>query len=124
VVLTLDGQVLNSTSAGGASKDFAWPGPTHGAKFAVSFGGPMMELPEFQGLWATFRLFGDADQFLAGGGSTYTLQWVPRQGQSGQPWKVDGKVVTLPFLLDLKGAPPIFQKGYFSGLRCIPDVAR
>ena len=114
VVLTLDGQVMSSTGAGGISKDFVWPGAVHGAKFAVSFGGPMMELPEFQGVWATFRLFGDADQFQSNGGSNYTLQWVPRQGQAGQPWRVDNKVVTLPFQLDLKGAPPIFQKGYFA----------
>ena len=54
-----------------------------------------------------------------------TLQWVPRQGQAGQPMRLDsGKALTLPFLLDLKGAPPIFQKGYLSGFQCVSDVAR
>jgi hypothetical protein len=35
-----------------------------------------------------------------------------------------GKALTLPFLLDLKGAPPIFQKGYLSGFGCVSEVAR
>jgi len=74
-------------------------------------------------LWAVFRFFGDADQFQATGG-TYTLQWVPRQGQSSQPMRIEGKIISLPFQLDLKGAPPIFQKGYLAGFQCVADVAR
>jgi len=65
--------------------------------------------------------FGDADR----SGSGYLLQWVPRQGQSGQPIRLDSdKVLALPFVLDLKGAPPIFQKGYLSGFECVSEVAR
>lgn len=124
VILNLDGQILNSTGAGGASKDFVWPGTTHSAKLGFNFGGPTMDATAFDGVWAVFRLFGDADQFQPNGNSQYTLQWVPRQGQSAQPLKVDGKAVTLPFQLDLKGAPPLFQKGYFAGLRCVSEVAR
>jgi hypothetical protein len=75
-------------------------------------------------LWAAFRFFGDADRFQALG-TGYTLQWVPRQGQAGQPMRLDGgKALTLPFLLDLKGAPPIFQRGYLSGFQCVSEVAR
>ena len=75
-------------------------------------------------MWAAFRFFGDADRFEASQ-SNYTLQWVPRQGQSAQPIRLDGgKVLTLPFMLDLKGAPPVFQKGYLVGMECVADVAR
>jgi hypothetical protein len=76
-----------------------------------------------EGLWAAFRFFGDADRFQPTG-STYSLQWVPKSGQSNQPTRIGGKVVTLPFQLDLKGAPPVFQKGYLSGFQCVSEVAR
>lgn len=124
VALTLDGQVLSSTGEASAAKDFTWPGTPHQAKLAGNLGGGDFGFISYDGLWAVFRFFGDADQFQASG-NLYTLQWVPRQGQSGQAIKLDsGKSLTLPFRLDLKGAPPIFQKGYLSGFQCVSDVAR
>ena len=125
VTLSLDGQVLTSKGAGGESKDFTWPGSSvRGAKLAGNLGGGDFSFITYDGLWAAFRFFGDADRFQASGAG-YTLQWVPRQGQSGQPMRTDsGKALTLPFLLDLKGAPPIFQKGYLSGFGCVSEVAR
>ena len=117
VTLDLDGQILKS----GQSQDFVWPGKAaHEAKLSGSLGGADFAFIQYPNdaapgpLWAVFRFFGDADRFQAAG-STYTLQWVPRQGQSQQPMRSGDKVVTLPFQLDLKGAPPIFQKGYLSG---------
>jgi type VI secretion system protein ImpL len=125
VTLSLDGQVLKSAGAGGDSKDFTWPGTSaRAARLSGSLGGPELGFITYDGLWSAFRFFGDADRFQASG-SGYTLQWVPRQGQAGQPMRLDsGKALTLPFLLDLKGAPPIFQKGYLSGFQCVSDVAR
>jgi len=125
VTLSLDGQVLTSSGAAGESKDFTWPGSSvRGAKLAGNLGGGDFSFITYDGLWAAFRFFGDADRFQASG-SGYTLQWVPRQGQAGQPMRLDsGKALTLPFLLDLKGAPPIFQKGYLSGFQCVSEVAR
>jgi len=125
VTLSLDGQVLKSGGGGGDAKDFTWPGTSvRGAKLSGSLGGPDLGFITYDGLWAAFRFFGDADRFQASG-SGYTLQWVPRQGQAGQPMRLDsGKPLALPFLLDLKGAPPIFQKGYLSGFQCVSDVAR
>ncbi|MGA2116363.1 MAG: ImcF-related family protein [Bryobacteraceae bacterium] len=125
VTLSLDGQVLKAAGAGGESKDFTWPGSSvRAAKLSGSLGGPELGFITYDGLWAAFRFFGDADRFQASG-AAYTLQWVPRQGQAGQPMRLDsGKALALPFLLDLKGAPPIFQKGYLSGFQCVSDVAR
>ncbi len=117
-------RIITSTAAAAVTKDFTWPGASHQAKLAGNLGGSDFGFISYDGLWAVFRFFGDADQFQASG-STYTLQWVPRQGQSGQAIKLDsGKSLTLPFKLDLKGAPPIFQKGYLSGFQCVSDVAR
>jgi type VI protein secretion system component VasK len=123
--LNLDGQMLKSGGSGGESKDFTWPGTAgHGAKLAGSLGGPDLSFITYDGLWAAFRFFGDADRFQASGAS-YTLQWVPRQGQSNQPIRLDsGKPLSLPYQLDLKGAPPVFQKGYLSGFQCVTEAAR
>jgi type VI secretion system protein ImpL len=124
VSLSMDGQELDSPGSGGVSKDFVWPGTSsRAARLSGSFGGPTIGFISYDGLWAVFRFFGDADQFQATGG-TYTLQWVPRQGQSSQPMRIEGKIISLPFQLDLKGAPPIFQKGYLAGFQCVADVAR
>ncbi len=125
VTLSLDGQVLKAGAGGGQSQDFTWPGTTvHAANLAGSFGDADLGFITYDGLWAAFRFFGDADRFQAAG-NVYTLQWVPRQGQAGQPIRLDsGKTLTLPFQLDLKGAPPVFQKGYLSGFHCVADVAR
>ncbi len=125
VSLSLDGQVLKSAGSGGEAKDFIWPGTSvRAARLSGSLGGPELGFITYDGLWSAFRFFGDADRFQASGPG-YTLQWVPRQGQAGQPMRLDsGKALTLPFLLDLKGAPPIFQKGFLSGFQCVSDVAR
>jgi type VI secretion system protein ImpL len=124
LTLTLDGQVLKSTGAG-ESKDFVWPGPTaHNANLAGSMGGPELGFVTTEdSLWAVFRFFADADRFQQANGG-YSLQWVPRQGQAQQPIRIAGKALTLPFLLDLKGAPPIFQKGYLAGFQCVSEVAK
>jgi type VI secretion system protein ImpL len=125
VTLNLDGQVLKTSGQESDSKDFTWPGPgVHGARLSGNLGGGDLSFITYEGLWAAFRFFGDADRFQSSG-STYTLEWVPRQGQSGQPIRLDsGKVVALPFVLDLKGTPPVFQRGYLSGLTCVSEVAR
>ncbi|HLH39431.1 MAG TPA: ImcF-related family protein [Bryobacteraceae bacterium] len=124
VTLNLDGQVLKADAKGSQFQDFTWPGAaTHGAHLAGNLNGAELAFIDKDGLWAVFRFFGDADRFQPSG-STYTLQWVSRQGQAGQPIRMDGKILAIPFSLDLKGAPPVFQKGYLSGFNCVADVAR
>jgi hypothetical protein len=75
------------------------------------------------GLWAVFRFFGRADEFGESGG-VYHLQWIPRQGEPPQPTKrADSSVLSFSFDLDLKGAPPVFKKGYPAGMECPPGAA-
>jgi type VI protein secretion system component VasK len=125
VMLSLDGQVLRSTARTLQSMNFIWPGTsTRSASLSGNMGASDLGFITYDGLWAAFRFFGDADRFQAAG-NIYTLQWVPRQGQSGQPIRLDGnRTLSLPFNLDLKGAPPIFQKNYLSGFQCVSAVAR
>jgi type VI secretion system protein ImpL len=125
LTLTLDGQSLKGERNGGGPQEFVWPGAgVHGARLAGSLGGPEIGFIGHQGLWAAFRFFADADRFQAQG-SSYRLEWVPRQGQSGQPMTLEnGRPLAIPFVLDLKGAPPIFQKGYLEGFGCVSQVAQ
>lgn len=125
VTLSLDGQILKADAKGSQFQNFTWPGAeTHAANLSGSMGGGDLGFITYDDLWAVFRFFGDADRFQASG-SNYTLQWVPRQGQSSQPIRIDGgKTLAIPFLLDLKGTPPVFQKGYLSGFNCVSEVAR
>lgn len=125
LTLSLDGQVLKATGKGNESKQFVWPGAaTREARLAGSLGGPEFGFLSYDGLWATFRFFADADRFQASG-AVYNLDWVPRQGQSAQPMTLaSGKALTIPFQLDLGGAPPIFQKGYLAGFQCVSTVAQ
>lgn len=125
VTLSLDGQLLQGSGRGGEKREFTWPGASeHAARLSGNLGGGDFSFITYDGLWAAFRFFGDADRFQASG-ATYTLEWVPRQGQSAQPIRLDsGKALTLPFLLDLHGAPPVFQKGYLAGFDCVAEVAR
>ena len=123
VTLTLDGQTLKGSGKGGETRDFAWPG-SGGAQLSGNLGGGDIGLISYSGLWSAFRFFGDYDRFESSG-ARYTLSWVPRQGQSGQAMKLgNGKDLTIPFELDMKGAPPIFRKGYLASLGCVSEVAR
>lgn len=123
VTLTLDGQTLKGSGKGGETREFAWPG-SGGAQLSGNLGGGDIGLISYSGLWSAFRFFGDYDRFESSG-ARYTLSWVPRQGQSGQAMKLgNGKDLTIPFELDMKGAPPIFRKGYLASLGCVSEVAR
>ena len=87
-------------------------------------GGPEFGFLSYDGLWAVFRFFGDADKWQAAG-SGYNFDWVPRQGQSGQPMTLStGKPLTVRYFLDMGTTAPIFQKGYLSGFQCVSQVAQ
>lgn len=125
LTLTLDGQTLEAGPRGGGPKEFIFPGTgVHGARMAGSLGGPQLGFMQFPGLWAAFRLFGASDRFEVMSDGKYRLDWVPRQGNPPQPITVNGRALTLPFILDMKGAPPIFRPGYLSGFGCVSRVAQ
>ena len=61
--------------------------------------------------WALFLLVG-----------LMTLEWVIRVGK-GPMLLPNGKPLTVRFTLDMGGAPPVFQRGYFSRMACVAEVA-
>ncbi len=122
LTLLLDGQTLKSTGAGGQTGQFSWPGNTHVARLSGSLGGGEFGFENYDGLWAVFRFFGDADKSTPSG-SGYAFEWVPRQGQGRQPMTLEnGKPLTVRYYLEMN--PPIFQKGFLSGYECVSRVAQ
>jgi type VI secretion system protein ImpL len=125
IALSLDGQTFNNGSGKSSSKQFTWPGSATGVKMQVKFGGEGFNWPNYEGVWAAFEFFGDADEKSAPVGSVYKLEWTLRTGQSGRTVTTGtGQPVSVRFDLDMMGSPPIFRKGYFSGWACQADVAR
>jgi type VI secretion system protein ImpL len=120
----LDGQALAYGGGAAVAKPFVWQaGGNHEAKATVKFGGgPDLTWSSDDGLWAAFRFFGKAEQWQPAGGAS-VLEWVIRIGKD--PVKLpSGKPLTVRFELNMGGGPELFQKGYFSRLACVADVAR
>ena len=122
--IRFDGQDLKSGEAGGPQASFSWGPKAREARMYTSRGGPEDSFLTFDGLWAAFRLFGDADRFDASGAGWH-LQWIPKQGQSQQTTTLpSGATLTVHYFLDLGSTPPIFRKGYLSGFQCVSQAAQ
>lgn len=123
VTLAIDGQSLTYSGGNGAGKQFTWPGPQPGVRATAKFGGSTdITWATYQGLWSVFRFFGRAEK-PAGAGASSSLEWVIRIGD--QPAQLpNGKPLTVRFDLDMGASPPVFQRGYFSSLSCVADVAK
>ncbi len=117
ISLTIDGQSFSNSSGKSAAKQFAWPGNPPGATLQVKFGGEGFNWPRYDGLWAAFEFFGDAEE--RGG----HLEWTLKTGQSSrQVTTASGQPVLVRFDLDMN--PPVFRKEYFSSWSCVAEVAR
>jgi type VI secretion system protein ImpL len=123
--VNVDGQSMTYVGGSSSFQQFMWPGTGgQGLTLTVKFqGGSDLQFANYPGTWGVFRFFGDADKSVQNGG-VYNVQWIGR-GAGGHPLTApNGKSVTVEFDLDTLGAPPILQKGYFSSLRCVSNVAR
>jgi type VI secretion system protein ImpL len=119
VTVTIDGQTLTASGAGGSGKTFNWPGAGQAA-LSGKFGGPDLSFFSYTGTWAAFRLMGDAERWEPSGAG-YNLEWVVRVG--GKPATLpSGAPLTVRFLVDQNGA--LFKKGSLAGLRCVSQVAK
>jgi type VI secretion system protein ImpL len=117
--LSMSGVTLQASGRGGQSRDFMWPGRTpYGVLLRGDLGGSSLDLLRKDGLWSVFQFFGDFDTWDANN----NLSMVIRTGAG--PVMVEGKPLTVRYQLDMKGGPPVFRKGYLSGLRCVPRVAQ
>jgi type VI secretion system protein ImpL len=117
--LTIDGQAADFVP-NAPPKQFTWPGPASGVQMLVkSKGGGDNSYPSYDGLWAIFDFISDADSHLDA-----LVVMTLKAGKSGRPVvnQATGQPVTVR--LEITANPPIFDKGFFSGLTCVSDVAK
>lgn len=115
LAMTLDGQVFNAPSGGGAARLFTWIGSAnHNASLSAKGVPPST----YQGLWAPFRLFSDAEKFEAAG-SGYNMEWYLRLSFARNTAGSNAA----RFNLDM-GSIPIFFRGNFAGMQCVTQVAK
>ena len=122
--LEIDGQKLDFSGGAPAAKQFTWqPGGVHGAKGTYTAEGASFS--DNTGVWAIFRLFGEADKSAPSGGGGVYYDWIIRTGKAGNPSLLpNGKPLTVRLELEMPNAPPVFQKGFFSRLACVSEVAK
>ncbi|PZR73833.1 MAG: hypothetical protein DLM73_09640, partial [Chthoniobacterales bacterium] len=117
VALTIDGQSVAFQPDTPAAK-FTWPGTdvrmVAKSKIVDSF--PWT----YTGLWAAFEYFQDADKPVP------SPEWWEKQGAPARPVSssVPNQPLGVHFDLDMMGAPPVFQKGYFRDMACVSEVAK
>lgn len=115
LVLQVDGQ---SAKLGDAQpQQFVWP--SNSVRVTIDSG-----TQEYDGPWGAFAFFADADEWNASGAG-YNVAWPVLSGARAQPLRTaSGAVMKYRFYLDLRGAPPVFRKGYLAGLQCVSQVAQ
>lgn len=122
--LRLDGQAATFGASDTTPKRFTWAGGgAHEAKAAVRFAGSTdVTWFDKDGVWAPFHFFTEAEQFQPSGNG-YMVSWIIRAGKEAMKLP-NGKPLTVRFELNMEGAPPIFVKGYWRGLKCVGEVAK
>jgi type VI secretion system protein ImpL len=118
IKLAIDGQSADFTGSSPPAKQFVWPGSSHGLELSVKLkGSTPYEYPSYPGLWAVFKFIANADKHINSMVETTLVA-----GRDPRPVLHDGKPVTVR--LDITANPPVFEKGYFSGMACVAEVAR
>lgn len=121
--LHLDGQEFTYSGGDPTPKQFVWQGSgAHGAKATIKFGSTDLAWASYDGLWAIFQFFNQADTWHPAGNGNI-LEWVVRAGKNPMLLP-SGKPLTVRFELDMGATPPVFQKGYFARMACVADVAK
>jgi type VI secretion system protein ImpL len=102
---------------------FLWPGAAPRVTLSARIaGGSELTFLNYEGLWAAFQFFGDAERTTPGPAGS-RVEWVLKI--SGQPVRLpNGEPLRVILDVDSGGAPPVFQRGYFSGFSCVSRVTR
>jgi type VI secretion system protein ImpL len=122
--LQFDGQSLSysNSDAAPAPKQFVWQATgAHEAKVTLN---SATVLINYDGLWAIFYAFNNAETWHNSGNNNI-LDWFSRSGkdQHLQTYP-NGKPIQFSLELDMGGGPQVFQKNYFARMACVAEVAR
>jgi type VI secretion system protein ImpL len=106
---------------GGTQHSYTWPG-TGTRNFELDLrltgGGLPQQAKIYDGPWAVFRFFADADK---ANGNVFS--WSVTSGRDQQPTRINGKPLVYDFSVGTIG-PAVFSKEFLSKLRCVVPVAR
>jgi type VI protein secretion system component VasK len=116
----VDGQ-SGDFAAGGAAKQFLWPGPgPHGLQYTIRLkGGSEVAFTGGEGLWSVFQFVNEADRHTG-----TLIETTPRSGRAGRPALNPASGQPIVLRIDISVNPPVFDKGYFSGFGCVADIAK
>lgn len=113
VRFAVDGRPYNFSRTRIRTEVIRWAGRSAGsAVLSGEVRGREQDLLRYDGTWALFKLFGEADWQRAG--QKYTVRW---------RLEPQGEILPLEAEVDLGGKPPILQAAYFAGLRnCVARI--
>jgi type VI secretion system protein ImpL len=111
--ITVDGRPYSFTRTRIRTEVIRWAGAgAQEAVIAAEIRGREQDLLRYDGLWALFKLFGDAEWQRAG--QKYNVRWV---------FNPQDEQVTLDAEVDLGGKPPLLQRGAFASVRnCVGRI--
>jgi hypothetical protein len=112
----MDGQTA-ALHPGSPAQQYTWPG-SGGVRMSAKAGADAL-YPAYDGFWAVFQFFGDADQPVP------SPEWMLKSGKNNRPVTspVTNQPIVVHFNVDMLGGPQVFQKGYFRELSCVAEVA-
>jgi type VI secretion system protein ImpL len=121
--LNVNGQNLTYSGGTPAAKQFTWQGSSASVVSAtVRFGNSAdFEWSSDKGLWAIFQFFQKAERWQPAG-EGHVVDWLMRAGIKNEPMRLHGNPLTVRYEIDKAGS--FFQKGYFSTMGCIAEIAR
>jgi type VI secretion system protein ImpL len=116
--LSIDGQPADFSGAA-APKPYNWPGSGQGVQMSLKFkSGSSITYPAYDGLWGIF-------QFVASGKrQSGTLVEEPMVDSRGKAMLNTATGQPITVTLDIAATPAIFDRGYFSGMSCVAEVAK
>jgi type VI protein secretion system component VasK len=114
--VTIDGQELKATGTATSTKTFTWSGTPSGAILRLSG----KSYARYESPLGTFQFF--EDYVWTRSTTGFHLEWVVRSGPGGQTVQFNGKDEVVVFEFE-SASIPLFQRGFFAGLRC-PSGAR
>jgi type VI secretion system protein ImpL len=113
--VTIDGTQGDFPAGSPEAHKFTWPGTSPGVSLSgVSKTSGNFTRP-YEGAWATFHFFGDANRAPASG--TGVFEWDQTFGAT------ERVLYVIKFDVSMAGSPPVFARGYFNGLSCVSDIA-
>jgi hypothetical protein len=106
---------------GGTQHSYTWPGS--GARnFTLDLklvgGGLPQQAKTYDGNWAVFKFFADADKTT---GSVFS--WSVTSGRDQQPQRINGKPLVYDFSVGTNG-PAVFSREFLTKLKCAVPVSR